>query len=180
MKKITIALFVGTISILALTKTATAQGSDRDMAINPKSPNANESENASYSASHATDVKNVNSKAVSDFKGRFTSAMSEEWFADKTGYVTVFLADGYRDRAYYDKKGHWLYSLIFYGEDHLNKDTRAIVKSTYYDLTITLVEEVQMPEGKGYVIHLEDKSNIRIVRVNSEGEMSTLQELTKS
>lgn len=179
MKKILTALFAGTISFLALTNNASAQASDGDLAINSGNLNTDESGNAAYSAPRATDVKNVNAKAVSDFKGRFTSAMSEKWYAGKTGFVSVFMADGYRDRAYYDKKGHWQYSLIFYGEDHLNKDIRAIVKSTYYDMAITLVEEVQMPEGKGYVIHLEDKSHFVIVKVNSEGDMTTMQELTK-
>ena len=179
MKKILTALFVGTISTLALTNAAIAQRSDGDLAINRENLNTGESENAAYSSPRATDVKNVNAKAVSDFKERFSSAMSEKWFASKTGFVSVFMAVGYLDRAYYDKKGHWLYSLIFYGEDHLDKDIRAIVKPIYYDMAITLVEEVQMPEGNGYVIHLEDKTNLRIVKVNSEGEMTTMQVLTK-
>jgi hypothetical protein len=46
-------------------------------------------------------------------------------------------------------------------------------------MNITLVEEVQAPNGKVYIVHLEDKSNIKILKVNDEGEMEIMQDLTK-
>ncbi len=58
-------------------------------------------------------------------------------------------------------------------------DIRAVVRSTYYDLNITLVEEVQTTDALVYIVHLEDKSNIKILKVSPEGEMEVMQDLTK-
>jgi len=125
------------------------------------------------------DAKSINSKAAKDFSARFNSVNNAMWFSDQNGFVSYFVRDGFGNRAFYDKKGRWQYSLIFYGEDKLPKDLRAAIKSTYYDMSITLVEEVQTNDGTGYVIHLEDKSNIKILKVNKDGEVATMQELTK-
>ena len=96
---------------------------------------------------YVPDAKNINTKALKDFGDRFNSPNDAKWFSDANGFVSYFVKDGYGDRAFYDKKGHWQYSLIFYGEDKLPRDIRAIVKSTYFDMNITLVEEVQTNQG---------------------------------
>jgi hypothetical protein len=46
-------------------------------------------------------------------------------------------------------------------------------------LSITLVEEVQTPNGNAYFIHMEDKSTIKIIKMNADGEMETVQDLVK-
>ncbi len=78
------------------------------------------------------------------------------------------------------KRDNWQYSLVFFTEDKLPKDVRSIVKSKYYDLAIYMAEEVQTVDGKGYIVYLEDKSQIRIVKVSSENEMETMTELVKN
>ena len=93
--------------------------------------------------------------------------------------MSYFVKDGYGDRVFYDKKGRWQYSLIFFGEDKLPRDVRAAVRSTYYDMPITLVEEVQTTEARVYIIHVEDKSSFKILKVNDECEMEIMQELSK-
>ncbi len=90
-------------------------------------------------------------KAIKDFQTRFADANNAKWFSDENGFVSYFVKDGYGNRVFYDKKGHWQYSLIFYGEDKLPRDVRAAVKSTYFDLSITLVEEVQTTERQSYI-----------------------------
>ena len=54
-----------------------------------------------------------------------------------------------------------------------------MVRSKYFDLSITLVEELQIPDHTTYVVYLEDKSTIKILKVNEEGEFEVLQDLTK-
>jgi hypothetical protein len=41
------------------------------------------------------------------------------------------------------------------------------------------VEEVNTNEGVEYIVYLEDKSMIRLVRVGREGEMEVFQDLNK-
>ena len=185
MKKILFALSIGFTSFSALTSCIYAQGtintvaftdgkafkqSVRDMAV---------LESLAYLGSYVPDSKNINSKAIKDFNGRYGSESNPIWFSDKNGFVSYFVKDGFGDRVFYDKKGRLQYSLIFIGEDKLPRDVRATVKSTYFDLNITQIEEVQTLEGTGYVIVLEDKSTLKTVRINRDGEMETMQDLVK-
>ena len=185
MKKILIALSFGFMSIAALSNSAIAQNSNNPVAFNDsKSFNSSIQylaalESPATMGTYVPDSKNINTKALKDFGQRFDNPSNAKWFSDRNGFVSYFIKDGYGDRAYYDKKGHWQYSLIFYGEDKLPRDIRAIVKSTYFDQSITLVEEVQTTEGMVYIIHVEDKSSITILKVNKDGEMETMQEMTK-
>jgi hypothetical protein len=185
MKKILFALTLGCSSLAALNSCAMAQNAVKPVAFNDAKVfkttinNMAILESPAFIGEYVADEKKINAKAIKDFETRFNSAGHAMWFTDKNGFVSYFIKDGYGDRAFYDKKGHWQYSLIFYGEDKLPRDVRTTVKSKYFDMAITLVEEVQTVNGTGYVIHLEDKSNIRIVKVNREGEMETMQDLTK-
>jgi len=185
MKKVLLALSIGFTSMVALSNFVSAQNTSRSVAFND-TKNFKQSirylsalESPMYLGTYIPDAKSINAKAVKDFQIRFADANEAKWFSDQNGLVSYFVKDGFGDRAYYDKKGHWQYSLIFYGENKLPREVRAAVKSIYFDMNITLVEEVQTPGGKVYVVHLEDKSNIKILKVNDGGEMETMQDLIK-
>jgi hypothetical protein len=132
-----------------------------------------------FSGSSATDVKAVNVKAIKDFKSRYGRTLNEKWFTIPGGFESYFQEEGFGDRAFYDKKGNWLSSLKMYGENQLPKDVRKQVKSTYFDYSITLVEEIQIPDHLVYIVHLEDNKSIKIVRVNTDGDMDVMQDLDK-
>jgi hypothetical protein len=136
-------------------------------------------ENLTSTGSYIPDAKDIQSKAVKDFQIRFSNVSNAVWFSDPNGFLSYFVQDGYGNRVFYDKKGRWKFSLILYGENKLPRDIRALIKSTYYDLAITLVKEVRTIDGVGYVVNLEDKSNIKIIKINNGGEMEILLELTK-
>jgi hypothetical protein len=122
----------------------------------------------------------INIWAVRDFLDRFDKVDNALWFSDpKGGFEAYFIQDGYGERVRYDKSGGWQVSLLNYDESKLPRDIRTEVKSAYFDMAITLVEEVQTIEGVEYIIYLEDKSNIRIVKVDKEGVMDVLQDLNK-
>ena len=67
----------------------------------------------------------------------------------------------------HDKKGKLLYSVKRYNESQLPKDVRSLVRSQYYDYNITGVEEITVPgeEKSIYMVHLQDDTNIKIVKV---------------
>jgi len=125
------------------------------------------------------DTRNVNARAVKDFSQRFNEARNVLWFSNGNGFTSYFMQNGYGNRAFYSRNGLWQYSLIFYSEDKLSRDIRAIVKSVYFDYDISMVEEVQTNEGMAYIFHMEDKLNFKILKVSKDGEMEILQELTK-
>ena len=185
MKKVLFALSIGVTSIAAISNCAYAQNSAIPVAFNdvktfmPSIRYIAALESTTNMGTYIPDAKSINAKAVKDFQARFSGADNAQWFTDRNGFVSYFIKDGYGDRAFYDKKGHWQYSLIFYKEDKLPRDVRSSVRSIYFDMNITLVEEVQTPNGKVYIVHLEDQSNIKILKVNDEGEIEIMQELTK-
>jgi hypothetical protein len=186
MKKILSALSIGFTSIIALSNCLYAQNSEKPVAYKD-TKNFKLSirslavlENPALMGTYVPDTKNINARAIKDFQGRYKKVYNAMWFSDpKGGFTSYFIQDGYGDRVIYDKKGHWQYSLIIYDENKLPQDIKAAVKMTYFDLAITLVEEVQTTEGVEYIIYLEDKSNIKVIKVNNEGEMKVLQDLTK-
>lgn len=186
MKKIAIVLTIGCISFSAFAGSMYAQHNGNVIAFtNTKAfKHSIESvilrETSFFRDSiNSTDLKNVNLKAIKDFKNRFSAAAEAKWYATRDGYMTFFRLDGFGARVFYDKKGRWQASLINFGEDKLPKDIRAIVKSTYYDFAITLVQDVETLSGGVYVIHLDDNKHIKIVRVTKDGDMDTLQEFEK-
>jgi hypothetical protein len=185
MKKILLALTIGCTSFAAPGVYAYAQYSARPVAFHDAKTFKATVHNTAALESPATlgtyipDAKKIHAKAIKDFESRYNEATNAMWFSDANGFVSYFVKDGYGDRVFYDKKGRWQYSLIFYGEDKLPRDVRAAVRSIYFDLAITLVEEVQTVNGMVYIVHLEDKSTIKIIKVNKDGEMETLQDLIK-
>ncbi len=186
MKKTLSVLVIGFISILALSNRAQAQNSAGPVAFF-------ETKSFHSSIRHVSDLakqvstlndvkegKDFNSKAIRDFQTRFQKVDNAMWFSDRNGFMSYFIKNGYGNRVFYDRKGHWQFSLILYTEDQLPVDLRASVKARYFDLAITLIEEVQTNNGMVYIVHLEDKSNIKILRLSQDAEMEILQEMTKA
>jgi len=118
-------------------------------------------------------------KAIKDFKNRFPGATSDGWYSLDHGFAACFTEDGFKGRAIYNSKGHWLYSIRNLDEKKLPRETRDVVKRTYYDFTITLVQLVQVPDHTVYLVHMEDSTSAKIIRVSPDGEMDVYKEFTK-
>ncbi|HEY4965808.1 MAG TPA: hypothetical protein VII28_05380 [Puia sp.] len=185
MKKIIFLLFGGMMVMGSFANPCFAQKSVQSVAIDNNKTfsktirNINELENLGSGATPLTISKRINPKAVDDFQIRYTAASDVLWISNADGFVSYFTKDGLTNRVYYDKKGRWVFSVLLYHEDGLPKNIRKVVRSQYFDLAITLVEELQIPDHTTYIVYLEDKLNIKILKVNEEGEPELLQELTK-
>ena len=187
MKKSILLLAIGCLSAAMLPGIITAQSLSNHE--NPKSAQTNIApvqvtpfSYASFDPSTPSlpDLSSVNLKAVKDFKGRFATVKDEKWFSVNGGFMTYFTQDGFGERVFYSKKGHWQGSLRFCSENKLPQSIRATVRSIYFDFNITIVELVEVPGHMVYIIHLEDATNIKIIRVSEEGEMDIMEEYTKA
>lgn len=136
-------------------------------------------ESPAFKGIYTPDTKNIHARALRDFQDRFNDAINVMWYSDDNGFISYFNKDGYSDRAFYNSKGRWQYSLIFYSEDKLPRDIRSAVKSVYFDFDIVIAEEVQTTDGMVYVVYMQDKSNIRILKVSRDGELKTMMEMVK-
>jgi hypothetical protein len=184
MKKILFTLTMGLTFITALVNCSYGQNSRNNIESNarknfmPSIRSLARLANPDLSGASILSRNEINIWAVRDFLDRFDKVENVLWFSTpKGGFEAYFVQDGYGNRVVYDKKGGWQISLINYSEDRLPRDIRKAIKTIYYDFDIFLVEEVNTIEGVEYVVYLEDKSNVRLVKMNRAGELEVLQDL---
>lgn len=139
-------------------------------AISPVSP--------ATSLATAINIYAAPMKAARDFAKTFKDAENIQWYKLEDGYVVLYSCLEQSRRTGYDSRGNWLYNLLHYGADKLPADIYQLVRSTYYDYSISQVDEIQQKHQVIYVIHMEDKNtwqNIRVV----DGQMEILEQYRK-
>jgi hypothetical protein len=126
-----------------------------------------------------TYVNEVNQKAVRDFKKTFKDVNNEKWYSIKNGFLAEFSLNTSKNRVVYDKKGNWRFTVSYYEEKNLPAEIRAIVKPVYYDYSISRVEEVHAEDKIIYIVHVQNDSSLKTLRV-CEGEMDLIEDFPKS
>jgi hypothetical protein len=186
MKKVLFMLTVGFTFIAVFFKSTYAQNSEKLVDPNIKKNflssirNLANLDDPDLTGAYILKRNEVNIRAVRDFLYRFDTVDNALWFAGPNdGFEAYFVQDGFGERVMYDKNGGWQMSIITYREEKLSRNIRFLVKSTYFDYDIILVEELNIRDGVEYVVYLEDKLNIRIVKVNNGDELEVLQDLNK-
>jgi hypothetical protein len=126
-------------------------------------------------------INKIHVRAMRDFLKRDKTAANADWMLVETGYVVKYTdKNNSRCRTVYNSRGEYVYTIRQYYENVLPRDVRSIVKSEYYDYTITLVEEIEeRMKPLVYIVHLEDSTTLKNVRV-SEREMEVVEEYTKT
>jgi hypothetical protein len=126
-------------------------------------------------------INKIHVKAVRDFLKRDKTASDAEWMVVENGFVVKYTGkNNSRCRTVYNSQGNFLYTIRQYNEGNMLPDVRAIVKSQYYDYTITLVEEIEQPlRPLVYVVHMEDATTLKNIRV-SEREIEVVSEYKKA
>jgi hypothetical protein len=126
-----------------------------------------------------TYVNEVNQKAARDFKKTFRDVNNEKWYSIKNGFLAEFSLHATKNRVVYDKKGNWKFTVSYYEEKNLPVEIRAIVKPVYYDYSISRVEEVHANDKTIYIVHVQNDSRLKTLRV-CEGEMDLIEDFPKS
>ena len=126
-------------------------------------------------------INKIHVRAMRDFIKRDKAAADADWMLVETGYVVKYTGkNNSRCRTVYNCRGDYVYTIRQYYENVMPRDVRSMVKSQYYDYTITLVEEIEeRMKPLVYVVHLEDSTTLKNVRV-SEREMEVLEEYKKT
>jgi hypothetical protein len=123
----------------------------------------------------------VASRAIRSFSHVYGDCRDAQWSPMKDGgFICRFTKKSIPERAFYDAKGNWLYSIGSYGEDKLAKDIRTFVRNMYQDYKISFVNEIDLPlDRKVYLIQVENEETLKIVRIGDD-RIETLQEITLS
>ncbi|HEY4336930.1 MAG TPA: hypothetical protein VGM89_13565 [Puia sp.] len=136
------------------------------------------SDHASLMNVHALGVEPAAVKASRDFIQRAGDTKDEQWYKATVGYEAEYTDGPVKALYRYDKKGHWMYSILTYGEDRLPEDVRTLMKSNFYDFNINWVKEVNELQEVVYVVHMENARTWKEVAVQG-GEMRVLKEFCK-
>lgn len=125
-------------------------------------------------------INKVHVKAMRDFLKRDEAACNADWNVVEDGYVVKYTGkNNSKCRTVYNCRGEFVYTIRQYYENVMPRDVRGIVKSQYYDYTITVVEEIEeRMKPLVYVVHLEDSTTIKNIRVYDR-EMEVLEEYVK-
>jgi hypothetical protein len=126
-------------------------------------------------------INKIHVRAMRDFLKRDKAAANADWMLVETGYVVKYTGkNNSRCRTVYNSRGEFAYTIRQYYENVMPRDVRGMVKSQYYDYTITLVEEIEeRMKPLVYVVHLEDSTTLKNVRV-CEREMEVVEEYNKT
>ncbi len=121
----------------------------------------------------------LNVKALKDFQRSFKNVSNASWFVTDEGTMLAsFTVDAVQNTVAYDKKGRWIYSIKRYDEAQLPKEIRSGVKSVYYDYSIAHVEEVSINDRVIYIVHLEDATTMKTLRIEN-GEIEEAENFIK-
>jgi hypothetical protein len=126
-----------------------------------------------------TYLNNISTTAQRDFLKRVDHPTDVKWFKLPDGYIAKCSLESDKTTVAYDRSGTWVYTIRNYPEKKMPRDVRALVKSTYYDYQITIVQEVL--KGRNpvvYIVHMQDSTSWKNVRV-CDGEMDVLEEYEK-
>jgi hypothetical protein len=178
MKKISILIAATMICCITISHKLIAQTKLAGYAFN--SPHySTATDQAMFSNGYSPD-KSINLKAIKSFKKVYAGATSAEWSVLKdNGFVCRFYLLGVLNAAHYGSNGHWLYSIATYEESNLSPSIRNIVKSVYYDFSITCINEITAPGNPTvYLVQVQDKQSLQILSIRND-EMELLQEFKK-
>jgi hypothetical protein len=162
-------LLLAAILVVATVNTASAQ----------QAGNSSQREFAKPSKNESVYMNDISTKAIRDFEKRFGDLHNKQWYRAGDGFVVKFTIRDMAHRSAYNSRGNWIYTIKYYPEAKMPRDIRAVVKRTYFDYTITQVEEVERPDGPVvYVVHMYDADSWINVSV-TDGEMEVMEEFEK-
>jgi hypothetical protein len=129
-------------------------------------------------ASSSTSAVRVNAKLSKAFSKQFENAYDVSWKEINDKFLVKFMQDGLQSQALLTKYGDLIYQFSYGTEKDLPADVRKLVKSHYYDQSITIVHKVNQDGRTIYVITLEDDNEI--IKVNVENmEMAEIQRINR-
>ena len=124
-------------------------------------------------------TSNVSAKVNKAFDQYFKGASHQRWYQLEKSFLVKFIQNDQENRALFTKNGSLVYHISYGAEKNLPSDVRGLVKSTYYDQSITRVLKVNQEQRNIWVISLEDVKEHIMVRVE-DMELEETQRMQKS
>ena len=149
--------FMWIVITLVITTAANAQTSKRDFIINSKEA-----------------VISPESKAYKNFRRSHPSVTNETWRSNN-GYSFVSFAQGdVKNKIAYTPDGRVDYSLKMYKESNLPERIRNVVKSIYYDYTISDAQELKVNTQTIFLVKVNNANAWKTIRL-SNGDVEEIE-----
>lgn len=121
----------------------------------------------------------ISAKVNKAFGQFFKNASHIRWYEIDKKFLVKFIQNDQENRALFAKNGQLIYHISYGTEQHLPFDVRKLVKSNYYDQSITRVLKVNQDSRNIWVISLEDTKDYVMVRVE-DMELEETQRIHKT
>ena len=107
---------------------------------------------------------------------QFPTLSGESWFKSPEGLTASFSETNLLYKAFFNKRGSFLYSLKYYPGQDLSEDLRKPIQKLYPGYDIGLVTEVNNGEKVFYAVRIENSSYLKTLTF-CEGKMEVSEEL---
>jgi len=128
--------------------------------------------------SATTPYVTVSEKVNKAFAQTFKNSSQARWYKFQEKFLVKFIMDDQENSALFTKGGRLVYHISFGTEKNLPTEIRHIVKTNYYDQTITWVYKVNQDNRNIWVLSMEDARDLVMLRVE-DMELEETQRLHK-
>jgi hypothetical protein len=120
----------------------------------------------------------VSARVNKSFEQMFTNTSQRKWSKVHEKFMVEFIQNDQKNRALFTKNGELIYHISFGVEKNLPTEVRNVVKSHYYDQTITWVYKINQDDRNIWVVSMEDAEDLVMVRVE-DMELQETQRIKK-
>lgn len=167
MKKVILLSACSFLAILLLCGSASAQARAQYASLTQKTAfadNYTTPAEISTGMEAAIPVTSVTDKVSRSFRQSFKDA-APEWFTLNRNYLAKFTVSDLPARALFSKNGYMLYCVSYGTEKSLPKNVRDMIRSTYYDYTITSVTKVDAQDRTAWMVNLLLDNHLKVIKV---------------
>jgi hypothetical protein len=113
-------------------------------------------------------LNDIDINVLRSFYKTYGEIPGTKWFKSANGFGVTFKDNGMNKTIYYKLNGLVDTEILYYFEGQLPRQVRHLVKSHFYDYTITHVTEVHKNGATAFYVKVEDNSTIKTLKIVEE------------
>jgi hypothetical protein len=123
-------------------------------------------------------ANDINSRVLRSFYNTYGELPDAKWVKTKGGFAVSFKTNNINHTIHYQMNGVMYSRIRYYFEKQLPPQVRHLVRSNFYDYTITHVTEVYKDDITAFYVKVEDPSTIKTIKIVDE-EWEVVEKLAK-
>jgi hypothetical protein len=119
-------------------------------------------------------------KLILTFNKIFPSAVNAKWTTTRDAFFANFIIGQKPGMASFNKKGEFVYALIYGSEKDLSVSVQQDIRKNYPSFTIYKVIEIKMPGTTSYQVVLQTASEYVDLRVSEDGQLQETKKVKRA